>query len=38
MSVVFAALLVLLITRLPAIGDALTPFADGWAASGPEPP
>ena len=31
MSVVFAALLVLLITQLPTIVDAITPFADGWA-------
>ena len=31
MSVVFAVLLVLLITRLSAIADAITPFADGWA-------
>lgn len=31
MSVLFAGLLVFLITRLSAIGDALTPFADGWA-------
>jgi CysZ protein len=31
MSVVFGALLVLLITRLGAIADAITPFADGWA-------
>jgi CysZ protein len=33
MSVVFAALLVLLITRLTDIGEAITPFADGWAAA-----
>ena len=33
MSVVFAVLLVLLVTRLPDIGDAITPFADGWAAA-----
>lgn len=31
MSVVFAALLVVLITRLGAISSAITPFADGWA-------
>ena len=31
MSVVFGALLVLLISRLGAIADAITPFADGWA-------
>lgn len=31
MSVIFAVLLVLLITRLAAITDAITPFADGWA-------
>lgn len=30
MSVVFAVLLVLLVTRLGAISDAITPFADGW--------
>ncbi|HYI58000.1 MAG TPA: EI24 domain-containing protein [Microlunatus sp.] len=33
MSVVFAALLVLLISQLPSIVDAITPFADGWAAA-----
>jgi len=31
MSVVFAGLLVVLITQLGAISDAITPFADGWA-------
>lgn len=33
MSVLFAVLLVLLLTRLPDIGGALTPFADGWGAA-----
>lgn len=33
MSVVFAVLLVLLVTRLAEIGDAITPFADGWSAA-----
>jgi CysZ protein len=32
MSVVFAVLLVLLVRRLDAIGDFLTPFADDWSA------
>ena len=31
MSVVFGALLVLVISKLSVIGDAITPFADGWA-------
>ena len=31
MSVIFAVLLVLLITKLSVIADAITPFADGWA-------
>jgi CysZ protein len=31
MSVIFAALLVLLVTELSVIADAITPFADGWA-------
>jgi CysZ protein len=31
MSVLFGGLLVFLITRLSAIGDAHTPFADSWA-------
>lgn len=31
MSVVFAALLVVLITQLPSIVDVITPFDDGWA-------
>ena len=31
MSVIFTVLLVLVITRLGAISDAITPFADGWA-------
>lgn len=33
MSVVFAVLLVLLVSRLAEIGDAITPFADGWGAA-----
>ena len=32
MSVIFTAVLVLLITRLPALADWLTPFADNWDA------
>ncbi|HEU5485789.1 MAG TPA: EI24 domain-containing protein [Microlunatus sp.] len=31
MSVVFAALLILLIIQLPVLVDLVTPFADGWA-------
>lgn len=31
MSVVFATLVVLLVVNLPAISDAVTPFADGWS-------
>ncbi|HEY5981476.1 MAG TPA: EI24 domain-containing protein [Microlunatus sp.] len=31
MSVLFAVLFVLLVTRLGWISDAITPFADGWA-------
>ena len=31
MSVIFGVLLVLLITKLSVIGEAITPFADGWA-------
>ena len=32
MSVIFTAVLVVLITRLPALADWLTPFADRWDA------
>lgn len=33
MSVAFAGLLVLLVTQLATISDAITPFADGWSAT-----